>query len=490
MARPWNEDVMYMMVTDRFDNADPANDALNGPPAPGNPDGVHGGDIRGIERRLPLLKAMGFTAIWLTPVARNVPGAYHGYWIQNFLEVDPRLGTMADLKRMIRSAHALGMRVHLDIVCNHIGPLARSVTGEYHWSDAGRAYRWRDSTRLPSPAFFRNLDVYHNHGEVKEWRDPYQVLGELPGGLNDLRTERADVRDTLIAIWLWWMEETGCDGFRVDTVKHVDIGFWHAFLAALKEAAVQLRRRFFIFGEVFEYGDAECARFTAPDSLGRPGFDAVLNFSLSGSIRNVFAQHGRVSDIARSLANLPLYAPDARPNLLTFVDNHDIPRFMALAGGDTTSLERALTFLFALEGVPVIYYGTEQAFLGGDTHGGNREDLFDGQWKGRNTRGDGFASSSRIGALLRRLAEMRLTSPVLLHGSTTVLRADDSQGLLLIERRLHGTRAFILVNTSREQHSVAVPATGRLHAWDARERRFTPEAIPLPAESVTILFQE
>ena len=112
-----------MIVTDRFDDGDSSNNAANGAYAPREPGGIHGGDLAGIEARLPYLKHLGITAIWMTPVAMNVPESYHGYWIQDLMRVDPRLGTMDDLRRLIRRAHALGIRVYLDIVCNHLGPL-------------------------------------------------------------------------------------------------------------------------------------------------------------------------------------------------------------------------------------------------------------------------------------------------------------------------------------------------------------------------------
>lgn len=467
----WRDYVFYMIVTDRFADGDRSNNALNGPYAPENPNGIHGGDLRGIEEKLPYLEALGINAIWITPVQKNFRGAYHGYWIQDFLEVDPHLGTMEDLRRLIRSAHARGISVFLDVVCNHFGPLSHPEGGAHAWNPEGYRLVWNDSSALPSPAFFRDLTLYHPYGDVKEWTDPYQVLGELPGGLDDLRTELPAVRETLFRIWRWWMEQTGCDGFRVDTVKHVEIDFWHAFIAAMKEHARRLGRGdFFIFGEVFEYDDATCASYTRPDSLGRPGFDAVLNFSMAGSLRNVFAQGEDPSFILRSAANLSLYHPASRPHLLSFLDNHDIPRFLHLARGDTAALRAALTFLATSEGIPILYYGTEQGFLGGESHGANREDMFGGAWKGANPHGDSFDTHSELFRFTQSLLQLRRDREVLRRGQPTFPFVDTARAVFVLRRSWKDDVAFTACNLSGAPQRIRLASARDLLDWESGAR--------------------
>ena len=492
--RDWRGDVFSMIVTDRFDDGDTSNNHLNGRFAPGDPDGVQGGDFAGIERRLPYLRDLGITAIWITPVQRNVDGAYHGYWIQDFLAVDARLGTMDDLRRLIRRAHEHGIAVFLDVVCNHTGPMSHPVGGRHAWSDVPYQLAWRDSSVLPSPAFFRNLDIYHRHGDVKEWRDPYQILGELPGGLDDLATERADVRAMLIEIYRWWMEQTGCDGFRIDTVKHVEADFWYEFLAAMRRHAESLGRRdFFIFGEVFAFDDETCARYTLPVSLGRRGFDAVLNFSLSGSIRNALAEDRGVGDLARSIRNLSFYDSTARGRLFTFVDNHDIPRFLHLAGGDTKRLEPALTLLFALEGIPIIYYGTEQGFRGGVSDGENRAPMFVRASADGPVTSDHFDATSPLYQHIARLAAVRRAHPVLQVGTTEIVRVDEALRLLVLRRVHEGKSAFVVVNLSDTTREVQLPSMHRLHHW-MTETTTMPcgvhHCIETPARAVDVWIEE
>ncbi|MCZ7556603.1 MAG: alpha-amylase family glycosyl hydrolase [Bacteroidia bacterium] len=457
---------MYMIMPDRFDDAEPANNNRNGLSDASNPLAVQGGDLKGIERRLGYLRSLGVNAIWIAPVQKNVPGAFHGYWIQDFLTVDPRLGTMADLRRLIRKSHALGIRVYLDIVCNHTGPLSEPVGGEWEWNDAGYQLVWRDSTLLPLPEELQDLSLYHNFGEAKAWADPWQVLGELPGGLDDLRTEDARVLDIMVRIWTWWMEQTGCDGYRVDTVKHVDMPFWYAFLEALRVRALQLGKSdFFIFGEVFSGEDEICAPFTRPDSLGRPGFDAVLNFSFAEAVRDVLVRDASVNVIAGSIANLALYHPDTRPFLPTFIDNHDMPRFLHIARGDRALLHQALSLLYFAEGIPVLYYGTEQNFLGGEADYENRESMFSTGWKGRNAAGDSFDPATDTWRHVRMLTLLRERTPVLRKGNSRVAYIDTMRNEIILQRTMNATSAYAFVNRHHAASAVTLHSAHGLTAW-------------------------
>jgi glycosidase len=458
---------MYLIMADRFDDGDPSNNDANGKSDFRNPLAVQGGDLKGIERRLPYLQSLGINAIWITPVQMNVPGAFHGYWIQHFKRVDPRLGTMEDLKRLIRRAHARGIRVYLDVVCNHTGPLIGTAEGGHAWNDSGYTLVWKDSARRPTPAALQDLSLYHHFGEVKEWKNPYQILGELPGGLDDLRTEDPRVLAIMIDIWKWWMEQTGCDGFRVDTVKHVDMEFWYAWLDAMRRHAERIGKKdFFIFGEVFSGEDAVCAPYTHADRRGRRAFDAVFNFSVAEAVRNVFARGASVDRIARSIAGLERYAAAARPLLPTFIDNHDMARFLAVAQGRKDVLREALTFLYGLQGIPLLYYGTEQAFPGGTgPDWQNRESMFSGGWKGSASPGDAFDTTTEMYRHVARLNALRGRHRILARGNCDVALADTARQLLVVRRSLGALRAWVLYNGSGRTQEWPIPATGIRSIW-------------------------
>lgn len=458
---------MYLIMPDRFDDGDAANNNANGVCDNRNPLAVQGGDLKGIERRLPYLQQLGINAIWITPVQMNVPGAFHGYWIQHFKRVDPRLGTMEDLQRLVRSAHERGMRVYLDVVCNHTGPLIGTVEGGWAWNDSGYTLVWKDSTQLPTPRALQDLSLYHNFGEVREWSDPYQVLGELPGSLDDLRTEDPRVLAIMIEIWSWWMEQSGCDGYRVDTVKHVEMSFWYAWLHAMRRHALEIGEKdFFIFGEVFSGDDEKCASYTRSDGQGRRGFDAVFNFSMAEAMRDVFGRGASVERIAHSVENLSLYAPASRPLQMIFIDNHDKSRFLAVADGNTARMREALTFLYGLQGTPLLYYGTEQNFRGGTgPDWQNRESMFAHGWKGAEPSGDAFDSSAAMFRHILQLNELRARHGILRQGDCTVALTDTMRQLLVL-RRSHGSQhAFIIYNASGETQDWSVPEGTRWQLW-------------------------
>lgn len=466
---------MYLVMPDRFDDGDPANNNVNGKSDSRNPLSVQGGDLKGIERRLPYLQKLGINAIWITPVQMNVPGAFHGYWIQHFKRVDPRLGTMEDLRRLVRTAHRMGMRVYLDVVCNHTGPLIGTTEGGHVWNDSGYTLAWRDQAQLPTPEALQDLELYHNFGEVKEWSDPYQVLGELPGGLDDLRTEDPRVLAIMIEIWTWWIEQSDCDGFRVDTVKHVDMPFWYAWLAAVRRYAEGIGKKdFFIFGEVFSGNDAICAPYTHGDARGRRGFDAVFNFSIAEALRDVIGRGATVQRLATSINNLGMYEEQSRQRQMIFVDNHDMSRFLAHAGGDEGQLREALIFLYGLPGVPLLYYGTEQAFPGGlGPDWWNRESMFAHGWKGNAPQGEAFSTESRTFRHVANLNRLRASHRILRHGVCEVEEADSVRQLIVLRRSYGQQHVFILYNAAGASVTWRIPSDARWRLWPEDAGRIT-----------------
>ncbi|MCB2205407.1 hypothetical protein KQI65_11725 [bacterium] len=458
---------MYLVMLDRFEDGDPANNNANGISDARNPLAVQGGDLRGVEQRLPYLDSLGVNALWITPVQQNIPGAFHGYWIQHFKRIDPRLGSMEDLRRLINRAHARGMRVYLDVVCNHTAPLIGTKEGGWKWNDDGYTLAWNDSSRMPTPKALQDLSLYHNYGEIPRYEFPYQVLGELPGGLDDFRTEDPRVLAIMIDIWTWWMEQTGCDGFRVDTVKHVDLPFWYAWLEAIRRnARSRGKRDFFVFGEVFSTSDSLCAVYTQPDADGHPGFDAVYNFSLAEGLRDALGRNLGTFRLRLAFDDLSLYHTDARSKLLNFIDNHDMDRFLSLPDATPERLTHALTFLYGLEGIPLLYYGTEQGFSGGTGKDWkNRESMFAGGWKGTAPAGDCFQTGGRLYRHIAALNRLRARYPVLRRGSMHRYAGALPEELLVAERRLQLQRAYVLLNAGPRKLTVTLPTEQAMMAW-------------------------
>jgi glycosidase len=386
---PWQAQSLYQVITDRFFDGDPANNNADGNYRPAGRNSVHGGDFKGLEQKLDYIKALGATAIWISPVVLNGHGQFHGYAGRDFYRVDPHWGSLADLQHLIQTAHARGLRVIDDIVCNHGDDLISSREpgyGRFLEPPAGYHLEYT-SSRLTyaSPFDIYNAtynytnnqltNLFHNQGGISDFSNLNQVrLGEL-SGLDDFRTESPYVRSNLAAIYEYWIQSAGFDGFRIDTVKHVENDFWQYWCPHVRQfAAAAHRPDFFMFGEVEDDNEALCGSFTGTESGGPYELDSVLDYPLYFLAGKVFTGGAATRLIDLHYASVAkYYDPRAQYRLVTFLDNHDQPRF--LHAGTPRQLALALAFLYTARGIPCLYYGTEQAFAGANDPD-NREDMF------------------------------------------------------------------------------------------------------------------
>jgi glycosidase len=441
-ARAAEDEIIYFVLPDRFDNADPTNDTggLTGdrlatgydPTAKGF---YHGGDLKGLTRRLDYIQALGVTAIWIGPIFKNKPvqgaagqesAGYHGYWITDFTKVDPHFGTDADFATFVDAAHARGIKVYMDIIANHtadviqyrecIGkPCAYRSTADYPYQRrggvsgtpinpgfAGDAVQTPENfARLTDPAYaytpfvpaaeqtvkvpawLNDPRYYHNRGD-STFAGESARYGDF-AGLDDLMTEDPRVVAGFIAIYGSWIDRFGIDGFRVDTARHVNPEFWQAFVPAMQtRAAARGIPNFPIFGEV--YSETVDPGYTAQYTR-RDGFPEILDFSFQAAARAMLSGKAGTDLFAKLIDGDVLYGGgDATAQRLpTFLGNHDMGRIghmLDLAWPNATEAERlqrltlAHVLLLSARGVPTIYSGDEQGFTG---HGGDqdaREDLF------------------------------------------------------------------------------------------------------------------
>jgi glycosidase len=303
-----------------------------------------------------------------------------------------------------------------------------------------------------------------------------EILGDFPGGLKDLRTELPEVRRALIRAFQYWIQAADFDGFRIDTLKHVEPSFFEEFAPAMRQFAKQLgKENFFMFGEAFDGNDALLGQYTHGQ-----GVDSVFYFSAkyrvfddvfgrgapTAGVRRLFEERDAMDDrgaIPEDDPNLPRYGATPKTNgptdsegrglapkqlLVHFLDNHDVPRFL-YDFKDLRRLHLALVYQLTFDGVPCIYYGTEQAFAGGPDPS-NREDM----WvSGFRTDGETFRHTRALTALRRDLEPLRRGTVEFLW--TTEARADDPNaldaGLLAYARVLGGARVVVVMNTSAEK---------------------------------------
>jgi glycosidase len=466
----WQGQSIYQVITDRFYDGDPSNNNADGNYNPSRSRGPHGGDFKGLEQKLDYVKALGATAIWISPIVLNTRGEYHGYAARDFYKIDPRWGALEDLRQMVEAAHARGLLVIDDIVVNHGGDLVYSTDpgyGNFRAPPDGYHLIYRDPARTYPPPFDLNAtnpsltNLFHNNGLIGNFQDPAQVvLGEL-SGLDDFRTETPYVRRQMAAIYEYWIQQAGFDGFRVDTVKHVEMGFWkewcpdiHAF------AAAHGRPNFFMFGEVFDGSDTLCGSFTGRQSGGAFALDSVLDYPLFFAVKNVFARaSGSPGEIEEHYRRVDRnYDPSARLRLVTFLDNHDQPRFLSPQQADNNweRLKSALVFLYTGRGIPSLYYGTEQGFNGGKDPA-DREDMFAGQFKDGPSGVDSFNMTHPLFQWIARLNNFRrLYAPLRLGSQAPLWSETNGPGLLAYARRWGSEEVAVIFNTA--PHARTLPA--------------------------------
>jgi glycosidase len=403
------DEVVYFLLPDRFENGDPSNDrgGLSGDRLrtgfdPASRGFYHGGDLQGVISRLDYIRALGATAVWLAPVFRNKPvqgaageesAGYHGYWVTDFTHVDPHFGTERDMQALVEAAHARGMKVYLDIITNHTADVIayRECTGRScpyrsradYPQKAYTPYVPRGEEHVKVPEWLNDTRYYHNRGD-STFKGESALFGDFVG-LDDLATEDPRVVQGFIEIYGAWIDKYRIDGYRIDTARHVNMEFWQAFIPAmLQRAAADGIPSFYIFGEVAAEGIdvAQLARFTRAGK-----FPAVLDFAFANAVRETVAGDAGTYVLARVFADDVLYegGEQAARQLPTFISNHDMGRFAWFVHHDRPQASEsevskrvvlAHAMLLTLRGAPVIYYGDEQGFSGTGGDKEARQDMF------------------------------------------------------------------------------------------------------------------
>ncbi|WP_269532049.1 alpha-amylase family glycosyl hydrolase [Chitinimonas sp. BJYL2] len=468
----WREQIIYFLMTDRFDDGNPANnDQGAGEYQPQSNAHYNGGDLAGVQRRLDYIQGLGATAVWITPPVANQwwdpltrYSGYHGYWAQHFKEMDVHVGTLADYRRLSDALHRRGMYLIQDIVLNHTGNYF-AYQGGWDKSDPGRFYidnpasrptarptQWPFSQNDPRKPADRKMGAYHWTPNVADYTDPHQELNYQMSGLDDINTENPRVRRTLRDSYGYWIREVGVDAFRVDTVYYVPTESLRDFMVSTDPKAPGMvaaaratgRKAFHVFGEGFgidkPFEDIQMRKLDRyqRNARGETVLPGMLNFPLYGAMGDVFARGRPPAELAWRIDRM--MALHATPHLMpTFVDNHDVDRF--LAGGSEAALRQSLLMTMTLPGIPTIYYGTEQGFTE------QRAAMFAA---GSGSGGkDHFNTGAPLYQLLADQATLRKASKVFTHGTPTPLMADAAgPGVLTYRMSYRGQQALIVFNTA------------------------------------------
>jgi len=369
----FRQETIYFLVVDRFYDGDPENS--EGPnPELYDPEGKDwgkywGGDLQGVIDKLDYLKDMGVTAVWLTPLFEQVEAlfieqaAIHGYWIKDFKRLNPRFIAKGDnpsinqtqetkdtiFDKLVYELHQRNMKLVLDIVCNHSNPDFSGKKGELY-DDGVKIADFNDDKD----------NWYHHYGEVQNWEDEWQVQNCELSGLATFNENNIAYRNYIKSAIKQWLDR-GVDALRVDTVKHMPIWFWQEFNADI----LTHRPDVFIFGE-WIYSDPRNER--SVEFVNESGM-TILDFGLCVAIREVLGKGAEAGfSLVQDVLDLDFHYYGAT-ELITFIDNHDMPRFQSL-NPDPEMLRVAICLIMTTRGIPCIYYGTEQ-YLHNDTEGGN-----------------------------------------------------------------------------------------------------------------------
>ncbi len=491
--RDFQEEVFYFVLPDRFYNGDTSNDlgataddkkrALSRGGLDVRHKGMyHGGDLAGLTEKLPYLDNMGITAIWLTPILRNQAmqagtSGYHGYWILDFTEIDPHLGSNTELKYFIDQAHQRNIKVFFDIITNHTADvikykechgddglgwlikepnkgcpfksMAQIAKGDKYTPLIPQGNDQVDLQTVKTPAWLNDIDAYHNQGD-SFWQGESALRGDF-SGLDDLDTNSEKVTTGMIDIYKAIIDEFKPDGLRIDTVKHVNMAFWQAFSPALMAHAKTLGiNNFFMYGEVYSFEPEALSKFTKEGKL-----PSVLDFALQSSLDKVLVKQQGTEVLAKLFAQDHFYRTDHTDEnqLVNFTGNHDMGRFAYLLKqskhnySETEQIQRNLlahAMLFFSRGVPVIYYGDEQGFVGDGGDQDARQDMMpsfvdsynddDLLATNKTTVDDNFDSGHLFYQTFAQFAELYQQYPALRFGQQSTLYSQDSPGIFAIQR--------------------------------------------------------
>jgi pullulanase-type alpha-1,6-glucosidase len=516
----------YFVMPDRFANGDTSNDrgGLTGSRLetgydPADKGFYQGGDLKGLTRRLDYIKGLGTTAIWMAPIFKNQPvqgtgkdvsAGYHGYWITDFTQVDPHFGTNGDLKKLIAAAHGKGMKVFFDVITNHTADVIGNTADTYgylskgafpylsadgkpfddtDYADGAKGFPKVGTESFPRtptvpaakkdakvPAWLNDPTMYHNRGD-STFAGESSEQGDF-FGLDDLWTERPEVVAGMEKIYQQWVGDYAIDGFRIDTVKHVDLPFWTQWATALDAyAAARGRDDFFMFGEVYSADPAINAPYVTRGRL-----DATLDFPFQDAARAYASQGAAPAKLAGVYAQDYRYTTDKANayEQVTFLGNHDMGRIGAFlrqdhpAADDAELLARdrfANELMFLGRGNPVVYYGDEQGFTGSGGDKDARQPMFASQvadyldddeiGTDRTAAGDAYDPAHPLYRAIAALSKLTKDHPALRDGVQTERYAapGGEAGVYAYSRTDVNSRDdyLVAVNNSTDARTVTVP---------------------------------
>ena len=484
-----SKDLIYFVFPDRYLNGDTSNDKFPGYD-PSHTAFFHGGDLKGLtgtcmpgDNGLARIKKLGFTAVWVTPlVVQQKPtsggAGYHGYWGVDFLNVDPHLGTKADLIAFSECAKKLNLKLILDVVTNHTGDVIRY--------EGKTAFIPTDATSEKNPQWLNDLSNFHNVGDISNcWGDgPCSQLGDFYG-LDDVATEKLLVYDGWAQVYGQWIKDYGFVGFRVDTARHVDDEFFKNWSPQINAQAASVGiNNFTTFGEVWDVNPINLMNYVRRNKI-----QTVLDFPFQRTSIEFASGYSDATTLENLFNYDDLYtSPTSNAsNLVTFLGNHDMGRAGKIIESKRINpaselLPRTLlghALLYLTRGIPSVYYGDEVGMIG--TGSGSdqlaRQDMFSTQvniWKTEKRigsspigTGNSFTITDKhpIAVYLKTLASLRAANPGLANGSMKIRTVKDSLFVISKKDSIENREYLVAFNNSTKPMKATITSATSVGGW-------------------------
>lgn len=472
------EDVLYLIMPDRFANGNQENDIIKGMKESttdrNNLYARHGGDLQGIANHLTYISDLGATAIWLNPTQENdmKEGSYHGYAITDYYQIDRRFGTNQEFKELVKQAHSQGLKVVMDMIFNHCG------NENYLFADKP-SKEWFNFSSNYVQTSFKTANVMDIHASNYERR--IATDGWFASVMPDFNQRNRHVARYLIQNSIWWIEYAGINGIRQDTHPYADFDFMSQWCKEVNEEYPY----FNIVGETWLNSNVQIAYWQKDSKIAAPKnsyLPTVMDFPLQGLMNQAFDEEtgewgGGLYRLYDYLSQDLVYANPM--GLLTFLDNHDTSRFAADEdkANNLTRYKQALAFMLTTRGIPQIYYGTEILMSGnkGNGDGALRRD-FPGGWKGDEI--NAFSEKGRTALqneafnYTRKLLQWRKGNLAVTKGN--MKHFSIRQGVYVYQREYNGQSVVVFMNGTNS----------------SQELELTPYREVLPSDSSTDLLSE
>ncbi|MGE6378832.1 alpha-amylase family glycosyl hydrolase [Peribacillus muralis] len=400
--RTWTDEIVYSLMVDRFFDGNTKN---NGDANVNDPSAFNGGDFEGVTKKLNYLKDMGFTAIILSPVFANEDKGYHGDWVTDFYKTDQHYGSMQEFKKLVNEAHNLDMKVILDFQANNVGPHSSWVN---------------DSDKQ---------DWFHEEKGISNGGDQKLLETGWLDGLPDLNQDNEETREYLLDAAKWWITETDIDGYRLNKVQFVAKDFWKEFVDTVKSE----KSNFYTIGDI--QGDADMI-----SSYKETGMDAFMAYPQNDELREAFSAPDKdlkpvFNGFEESESKFGGKAPQA-----LFMDTQGMPRFTKDAADHNENpgsrWRMALSYLYTMPGVPIVFYGSEIA-LNGNAAPDNHKLM-------------NFKTEQELVEYITKLSDLRDKHPALTKGDMELLY---EKGGTSVFKRVYGEETMVVTmnNTSETQ---------------------------------------